>query len=144
MSGPITVQPVKPHNMAKYRTCKSAFDFETDMAKAAQVLGIESARDLTVALALAVDTRIVQGTPVDTGRAQANWFMSEGVMRTDTTESKTPEARPRLTGNTVIFIANSLPYIVPLEYGHSSQAPQGMVRKALAEVAAISIVGGRL
>lgn len=134
----------KVHHMAKYRTLKSAFEFDADMKRAADVLGYQAVRDVTVALALGLDRRIVQGTPKDTGRAQANWFVSEGRMRTDTTESVVPEARPKLKGETVIFISNSLPYIVPLEYGHSSQAPQGMVRKALADVAAIATVGGKL
>lgn len=31
-------------------------------------------------------------------------------------------------GTTGIFISNMLPYAYPLEYGHSTQAPQGMVR----------------
>jgi hypothetical protein len=32
-----------------------------------------------------------------------------------------------------IYIVNNLPYAIPLEYGHSSQAPQGMVRLAAIE-----------
>lgn len=31
-------------------------------------------------------------------------------------------------GTTGVFISNMLPYAYPLEFGHSSQAPQGMVR----------------
>lgn len=125
------------HHMAKYRTCKGAFDFAADLEQAGKVLGIDSARATAVTLALQLDRRIVQGTPKDTGRAQANWFVSEGKRRTDTTESVVPEARPKLKGETVIFISNSLPYIIPLEYGHSKQAPAGMVRKAIAEVLAM-------
>lgn len=32
-----------------------------------------------------------------------------------------------------IYIVNNVPYAVPLEYGHSKQAPQGMVRLAVME-----------
>ena len=39
-----------------------------------------------------------------------------------------------LSGKKVIYISNNLDYIVPLEYGHSGQAPQGMAAIALAEV----------
>lgn len=39
-----------------------------------------------------------------------------------------------LTGKSVIYVSNSLPYIVPLEFGHSKQAPAGMVRTAIADV----------
>lgn len=122
--------------MAKYRAFTNASDFAMDLDRAAQVLGIESAQEAAVTIALALDDKITAGTPVDTGRARANWFVSEGAPRTDTTESTTPEQRPQLTGRAPIYVTNSLPYIVPLEFGHSKQAPHGMVRKALAEVAA--------
>lgn len=125
----------KVHHMAKYRTFRSAFELAVDLGTVAKALGIESARDAAVSLALRLDKLIVQGTPVDTGRARANWFVAEGAMRTDTTASTTGVARPALKGESVIFISNSLPYIVPLEYGHSGQAPNGMVRKAIAQVA---------
>lgn len=31
------------------------------------------------------------------------------------------------------YITNSLPYAIPLEFGHSTQAPHGMVRVTLVE-----------
>lgn len=136
-----TASAPKPHHMAKYRTCNSAFDFAADLEKAAQVLGVQSVREAAVTLALTLDKKIVEKTPVDTGRAQANWFVAEGAPRLDTTESTVPAARPALKGESVIFITNSLPYIVPLEYGHSKQAATGMVRVSLAEVMASLIVG---
>ena len=127
--------------MAKYRACKSAFDFAADLEEAAKVLGVESAREASVTLALTLDRKIVERTPVDTGRARANWFVAEGAPRIETTTATTPVARPPLTGDSVIYITNSLPYIVPLEYGHSGQAPNGMVRIALAEVLGSLFVG---
>ena len=33
-----------------------------------------------------------------------------------------------MTAGQVAFIVNNLPYAIPLEYGHSTQAPNGMVR----------------
>jgi len=33
-----------------------------------------------------------------------------------------------LKAGQVIYLVNNLPYAIPLEYGHSSQAPGGMVR----------------
>lgn len=128
----------KPHTMAKYRECKNAFEFAADLERAAEVLGIESARETAVTLALTLANKITLGTPVDTGRARANWFMAEGAPRIETTEATTPQnhAGVPLTGKTVIYITNSLPYIVPLEYGHSKQAPYGMVRRSIAEVMA--------
>lgn len=131
----------KPHHMAKYRTCKNAFDFGVDLMRAAEFLGVESAREAAVEIATTLDRKIVEKTPVDTGRARANWFVAEGAPRLDTTEGTVPSSRPALTGESVIYITNSLPYIVPLEYGHSEQAPAGMVRVAIAEVMASHVVG---
>lgn len=129
--------------MAKYRECRTAFDFAQDLERAAQVLGLESAREAAVTLALVLAGKITLGTPVDTGRARANWFVAEGAPRVETTEATTPQnhAAVKLTGKSVIFVTNSLPYIVPLEYGHSKQAPYGMVRRAIAEVKATIMVG---
>lgn len=131
----------KPHPMAKYRTCKNAFDFSADLAQAAQVLGVESARDAAVVVALTLHRKVSEKTPVKTGRARANWFLAEGAPRIETTTSVTPETPPPLKGESVIFLTNSLPYIVPLEYGHSQQAPFGMVRVSIAEVQASLAVG---
>jgi len=89
-------------------------------------------------------TKIVMRSPVDTGRFRANWTIAQGQMNTITTAAtdKTNNAAPTLgklaelkdfkAGKTV-FITNSLPYAIPLEYGHSKQAPGGMVRVTLSE-----------
>lgn len=88
---------------------------------------------------------VVRRTPVDTGRARANWNVS--LNRVDASVSvTTTDASGRQTihvGNAAIskwdigdsiFIANSLPYIRRLEYdGWSKQAPAGMVRITLAQ-----------
>lgn len=141
MDPAVTSPAPKAHHMAKYRACKSAFDFAADLEKAAQVLGVDSARDASVVLALTLHKKITEKTPVDTGRARANWFVAEGAPRLDTTTAVSPVAPPALTGKSVIFITNSLPYIVPLEYGHSKQAAFGMVRVAIAEVMASLSLG---
>ena len=36
------------------------------------------------------------------------------------------------TAGQVAFITNSLPYAIPLEYGHSKKAPEGMIRVTVA------------
>lgn len=127
--------------MAKYRTCKSAFDFTADLERAAQVLGVESAREAAVSVALELHSNVTGRTPRKTGRASANWFLAEGAPRLDTTTATTPEPPPALKGESIIYLTNSLPYIVPLEYGHSQQAPHGMLRIAIAEVQATIAVG---
>lgn len=130
--------------MAKYKSFKSAFAFAADLESAARLLGIESVGETAVTLALQLHSSITVKTPVKTGRARANWFMAEGAPRIETTDSKSPQVYSPgdFTGTSVIYITNSLPYIVPLEYGHSKQAPAGMVRVAMAEMLAILNAGG--
>lgn len=94
---------------------------------------------------------VVKKTPVDTGRARANWNASQGAVDTTTTASTdqgrgTAEALKAgaIPSGGVVYLANSLPYIRTLEYGgypnppkkgtgktvngFSKQAPAGMVR----------------
>lgn len=84
---------------------------------------------------------IVQMTPVDTGHARSNYFW--GVQRTATIDpSMSKNGAPSLTraaefasgvkaGGTV-YLTNNLPYIMPLEFGSSKQAPAGMARVTVA------------
>lgn len=84
---------------------------------------------------------ITRRTPVDTGRARANWFLSVGAptQRLDpypgAKTGEVPEPPlPDVTnvdGYKSVFIINNLPYIEALEHGHSKQAPNGMVRLAI-------------
>lgn len=88
-------------------------------------------------------SRTVERTPVDTGRARANWNVSIGTANLATSEAtdKGGEATKARIRNTLhdwkqgdIYLMNSLPYIRRLEYdGWSGQAPQGMVRITVAE-----------
>jgi hypothetical protein len=125
-------------HMAKYKACKDSFEFAADLEQAARVLGIDSARDTAVTLAIQLHGKITANTPVDTGRARANWYLSDGSPRIETTQATIPQVYSPgdITGDSIIYITNSLPYIVPLEYGHSKQAPMGMVRIAIAEIMA--------
>lgn len=76
------------------------------------------------------------------GRFRANWQFSisspsSGVI--DAVDPSGKETSARIEGEAIIFkagetayIVNNLPYAVRLEYGHSQQAPGGMVRLTLA------------
>lgn len=90
-------------------------------------------------------TGIVLKTPVDTGRARANWFTSIGSPSVSVTASTDPSgsssissalgAISKATGN-VLWITNNLPYIYRLEFeGWSKQAPAGMVRVTINDIA---------
>lgn len=60
---------------------------------------------------LELGNRVKESTPVDTGRAKGSW-----------SDNGAP-----VIGRSYRYSSN-LEYIVPLEYGHSQQAPSGMLR----------------
>ncbi len=78
------------------------------------------------------------------GRAQANWIPSIGTP--DQTEvNSTDENRgssqvlaiqSQIPGN-IYYLTNNVPYIERLEYGWSTQAPNGMMRRTLREARSI-------
>lgn len=79
-------------------------------------------------------------TPVNTGRARGNWQIGIGKDPTEELErygDSSSEELPKLDTchkDETIYIANNLPYIQALEYGHSQQAPQGMVGVTMAGI----------
>lgn len=115
--------------------------FSFDVEKFAKKAGVRTDQAVRATIA-GVCRNIVKRTPVDTGRARGNWFASIGapIQSTTTTADK--------SGNTVInkaqsfiedapgsvfYFSNNLPYIEKLEFGSSTQAPQGMVRLSVNE-----------
>lgn len=81
---------------------------------------------------------LIRMSPVDTGRFRGNWQFSIAAPAGGTLDTIDPtgtETTARIVGEsiefragTTAFIVNNLPYAIPLEYGHSDQAPGGMVR----------------
>lgn len=79
------------------------------------------------------------------GRFRGNWQIGLDTLPTTETGKIDKSGIPTLaTGKGVlerfkvgttqtIYFANNVPYAVPLEYGHSKQAPNGMVRIAVME-----------
>lgn len=101
-------------------------------------------RNFRRALAMKVFSRVILRTPVDTGRARANWQCTmgspaDGVLEAEDKSGAEAMARARDvsvgigTDDRSIFLTNNLPYIEALENGHSGQAPQGMVAITVAE-----------
>lgn len=104
----------------------------------------ERANDIKIVTALDLMNRIVEKTPVDTGRARGNWQLAAGTAaegEVANAEGLTPstimhDAEQKTASVTIgedIWISNNLPYIEALEEGHSLQAPHGMVALSLAE-----------
>jgi len=96
----------------------------------------------TTALVLKLGERIVLRTPVDTGRARANWQYGKGVAPSGEVQSVSKsgaEAIAAIRGKIdptpgVHFVMNNLDYIKGLERGKSQrQAPHGMVAVTVVE-----------
>jgi len=120
--------------------------FELDLERASEALGI-GLGDVVDKLGFDLMRNIVLRTPVARGTAAGNWQASEGdrpaapVLATTGTNE---DAQAKALGSFAqvangepfrkVWLGNFLPYIEALEFGHSKQAPAGMVRVAMAEV----------
>lgn len=93
--------------------------------------------------------RVIEKTPVDTGRARAGWhalLVDEGLppqihgtnVRQEAVAEGLAEGTWREGGffgaDQFIEIINGVDYIIDLEYGRSDQAPAGMMRVTFAEL----------
>ncbi len=94
-------------------------------------------------IALDVFKRVIMKTPVDLGRAKGSWQCAIGSIPAGTVElndktgaatiSKMTAVAMGLKAGEIIYLISNLEYIRPLEFGHSKQAPGGMVRTTLQE-----------
>ncbi len=98
-------------------------------------------------VALQALERVVQRTPVDTGRARMNWYVQIGGAGTEVTTEVDPSGSVAISRGSqeigtyqqrsdfpVITLYNNLPYIGRLEDGYSGQAPTGMIAVTVAEL----------
>ena len=130
-----------------------------ELAKKAEADLDDVIRSVTIELF----TRVIQKSPVDTGRLRANWFPSFGTYAETTTEDVDPSGSGAVSRASdavlsykvrdgIVYLTNSLPYARVIEYGEypnppksgtktsggfSTQAPQGMVRVSAAEIEGI-------
>jgi len=89
--------------------------------------------------ALGLFGKVIQRTPVDTGRLRGNWQTQVNTAPSDELDRKGagPALRElqsvalRAKLGDSIYLVNNLPYAKPIEEGRSDQAPQGMVRVTL-------------
>lgn len=105
-----------------------------------------------------ISARLIYRSPVKTGRFRGNWFYSLDSADRSTTSELVADAAaiyqggaaaafsttinklgamPTAAAGHVHRLQNNLPYAWPLEYGHSKQAPNGMVGLTVAEFAGI-------
>lgn len=138
-------------------TSKSGPEFQARMNLQARSLasGINA---LVRRVVLAADEAAVTATPVDTGRARANWIVSIGTPASGTVPevaSGQPGSGAREAANTqaaldqagdvlsirpagsTVAITNNVEYITYLNDGTSKQAPRGMLPAALQAAQAV-------
>jgi hypothetical protein len=100
-------------------------------------------------LALEIDKELRRATPVDTGHARRNWVPSVGTPNTSIAADDTASAAGvaavlayKLESGS-LWVANVVPYIRSLNYGHSQQSPAGFVERAIdMAMAAVERKGG--
>lgn len=107
--------------------------------------------NLAISVALTVLGELVYKTPVDTSQALSNWQVSlisplpiggeidpyfpgeRGSSQRSSAQAAIEQARRVLNGKLpgdTIYLSNVLPYIVPLNNGHSGQQAAGWVERA--------------
>jgi hypothetical protein len=112
----------------------TTFKQQLDRAYANKVVG--TLEKTVRAVAFIVDNQLAVSTPVDTGRARANWQPSLNTPATGTLQpGQKPDAAQVAAAYKIadqILITNNLPYIRRLNEGSSKQAPAGFVDEAIA------------
>ena len=89
-------------------------------------------------------SRVIEKSPVDTGRFRANWNTAVDTPDTSTSKVTDPsgeiskqkclQALSGMNPYDVVHISNNLDYARTLENGRSDQAPDGMVAITIAEL----------
>lgn len=116
--------------------------FEQDIRKWSQEV-LDSAHRTHQMMCEEMARLIIQDTPVQTGRARANWQAglnqaSEDVLELIDPSGENAVARVREVladmkpGDSFVLV-NNLPYAGELEDGSSRQAPHGMLKRNLAK-----------
>ncbi len=128
---------------------RTLLDLADSMDKLADEIG-KAASDHAVKTALTIVGDLVYHTPVDTSQALSNWDVTIGAPADDphgpyvagkhgSTQRQSAAQALAMAKRTLedkkpgqsIFIANNLPYIVPLNQGSSAQVPAGFVERAV-------------
>jgi hypothetical protein len=98
-----------------------------------------AAKDALIGIAIHALGEFARLTPVDTGRARAGWYPAMRKLGIPAGSGDEGDIEMQLNPRRrtmYIEISNRVHYTKYLEYGHSSQAPDGMVRRTLAKIQA--------
>jgi len=101
------------------------------------VHALEGLRGQRAAGILELCSTIIAETPIKTGLARGNWQSSLGSPKTDVIDRRPSiaavEELAEIVGamkeDETFYFTDCVPYATALEFGHSQQAPAGMVRK---------------
>ena len=118
-----------------------------DLKRNAMAITADRANQFMRGVGLEMHSRLVLRTPVDEGRARANWNASVGSEDGSEDPSATSAnvgAKSGVARGVIretdffrggkLFLTNGVPYIKKLEEGSSKQAPQGMIAVTVAEL----------
>ena len=131
--------------------------FSDDIKRFAQQTN-ETVEQVVIDYVVGVSQKVIERTPVGNpslwqsnpppgyvgGTARANWIPSIGSPETAEVDSsdqgrssaQVQAIQNRIPGN-IYYLTNNVPYIERLEYGWSTQAPNGMMRRTLREARSI-------
>jgi hypothetical protein len=124
------------------RTFRGFADFATGWQREV-VNGVDAAiRKITQLALQGIVEEVIRDTPVDTGKARANWLASLGSPRGSVRETlgKSPEAAigeakaviSFYRNGSVFYLVNNTDYIDALNKGKSSQQSAGFIERAFA------------
>lgn len=96
-------------------------------------------------VALDIFGRVIEKSPVKSGRFKSNWLCAIGAIPEGTTLAvdvtaaitQVEAAALGVKAGDVVYLVNNLPYGPRLEFGWSKQAPAGMVRLTVQEFGAV-------
>lgn len=121
--------------------------FADDLKRLGQSLPKDLVSEELAATASHALRRVIERSPVATGRFRGNWVVStrptvRATRATDASGGATIAAGEARIAELVaadpfrkIYVTNGLPYSLRIEYGSSTQAPQGVVAITAAELA---------
>ena len=126
----------QPHYMtARYGGLTGSF------AETLQQFADQTALDMDEAfqkVVIEIGTSLIRLSPVDTGRFKGNWQFTVDSPATSSLDNYDKDGHRTiaelvgsvqvLTFGQTAYLVNNLIYAIALEYGHSQQAPAGMVR----------------
>lgn len=113
--------------------------FNADLQKILEKVDKKEVPNFLRKVAFALLSLIIKRNPVDTGRSRAGWYPAASKLgipkMANSSGEEDGEYQEKLQGKKKeIIISNRVVYTQFLEYGHSKQAPSGMVRVSLREV----------